>query len=156
MGRLFDAAAALLGFTGAATFEGQAAMWLEQLARRALPVDGYPFPVVGAELDFRPLLQAVVDDRLGGRDRSAIARSFHRGVADGLAAAAIRLCAEHDVDTVVMSGGVFQNELLLRAVRDRLRERGLALWTNHRVPPNDGGLSLGQAALAAFHDTAEA
>jgi hydrogenase maturation protein HypF len=151
MGRLFDAAAALLGFTRGVTFEGQAAMWLEQVACRASASDRYPFPLQDAQLDFRPLLQAVIDDRRRGRDVPAIARAFHAGVAHGLVRAAASLCAAHEVDTVVASGGVFQNELLLRGLQDGLSETGLQLWTNHRVPPNDGGLSLGQAALASFH-----
>jgi hydrogenase maturation protein HypF len=84
VGRLFDAAAALLGFTREISFEGQAAMWLEQLARSARSGETYPFPFVGAELDYRPLLRAVAEDRARGRDIREIARSFQRGVAQGL------------------------------------------------------------------------
>ncbi|HUJ32197.1 MAG TPA: carbamoyltransferase HypF [Candidatus Acidoferrum sp.] len=149
-GRLFDAAAALLGFTRGVSFEGQAAMWLEQLARPANNVDAYPFPFESGDLDFRPLLQAVAKDRARGRDLSQIARAFQRGVAQGLAAAIISLCEAHKIRTAVLSGGVFQNELLLEDVRALLDGSPVAIWTNHEVPPNDGGISLGQAALAAF------
>ena len=79
-----------------------------------------------------------------------IARAFQRGVAQGLCAAIKALSREQQLDTVVLSGGVFQNELLLSDVRDVLSGGPLAIWTNHAVPPNDGGISLGQAALAAF------
>ena len=148
-GRLFDTAAALLGFTRAVTFEGQAAIWLEHLARGAA-ADPYPLPFVDGELDWRPLLQAVLDDRWRGREVREIARGFHRAVAAGLAAAAAALAGATGSRTVVASGGVFQNALLLDELRVLLGRHSLALWTNHAVPPNDGGISLGQAALAAL------
>jgi hydrogenase maturation protein HypF len=150
MGRLFDAAAALLGFTREITFEGQAAMWLEQLARNAPFSQPYPFPLTGGELDFRPLLRAVVEDRLSGRDEGEIARSFQRGIARGLRDALAGISRCHGLDTVVLSGGVCQNELLLEDLKSLLADGSLQIWTNHAVPPNDGGISLGQAALATF------
>jgi hydrogenase maturation protein HypF len=149
-GRLFDCAAALLGFTRPITFEGQAAMWVEHLARAGEPAEPYACPFDGAELDWRPLLHAVVADRLRGRDRAAIARAFHAGLARGLVEAASALCRAHGLDTVVVSGGVAQNDTLLAGVAAGLHDGGLELWTNHLVPPNDGGISLGQAALAAL------
>jgi hydrogenase maturation protein HypF len=152
MGRLFDTAAALLGFTRGVTFEGQAAMWLEQIARSAHNEDAYPFPLVGEELDFRPLLEAVVRDRMRGRQPHDIARAFQRGIAQGLTDALKLLCRQREIDTVVLSGGVFQNELLLEDVKALLAREPLEIWTNQAVPPNDGGISLGQAALAAFLD----
>jgi hydrogenase maturation protein HypF len=150
MGRLFDAAAALTGFTRPVTFEGQAAMWLEHLARRSGPVDPYPFPLQGIELDFRPLLMAVVRDRLQGRDPAAVARAFHLGIAHGLAHALQTLSRAHNLDTAVLSGGVFQNRLLLEDLGDLLANTALTVWTNNTVPPNDGGICLGQVALAVF------
>jgi hydrogenase maturation protein HypF len=150
VGRLFDAAAALLGFTREVTFEGQAAMWLEQLARSASLTEAYPFPFIGRELDFRPLLQAVAEDRVRGRDIREIARSFQRGMAQGLRNALNVISRGHGLDTVVLSGGVFQNELLMEDLKSLLANGPLQVWTNHAVPPNDGGISLGQGALAAF------
>jgi|HubBroStandDraft_6_1064221.scaffolds.fasta_scaffold00264_15 hydrogenase maturation protein HypF len=157
VGRVFDATAALLGFTREVTFEGQAAIWLEQLARSAPTTEPYPFPFVGAELDFRPLLLAVAQDRVRGRDVREIARSFQRGVAQGLCDAVNEISRAHAADTILLSGGVFQNELLLQDLNSLLANGSLQVWTNHAVPPNDGGISLGQAALAAFgrFDTAE-
>ena len=150
MGRLFDTVAALLGFTREISFEGQAAMWVEQLARNASITEAYAFPFAGGELDFRPLLQSVVRDRQRGRDPGEIARAFQRGVAAGLRSCAITLCNAHALDTIVLSGGVFQNELLLEDIKSLLAGDAVCVWTNHAVPPNDGGISLGQAALAAF------
>jgi len=152
MGRLFDSAAALIGFTREMSFEGQAAMWLEHLARSASTYDAYPFPFLNGELDFRPLLTAVVEERGRGRRPERIARSFQFGVARGLVNAAKALLVAHDLDTVVLSGGVFQNELLLEDFRQQLAPAGLQIWMNRSVPPNDGGISLGQAALAAFNN----
>jgi hydrogenase maturation protein HypF len=150
VGRLFDTAAALLGFTREISFEGQAAIWLEQLARTAPPEDAYPFPFTARELDFRPLLRALVDDRLRGRNAAEIARAFQRGVAQGLRDAATEICESCGVDTVVLSGGAFQNDLLLEDFRSLVADKALSIWTNRSVPSNDGGISLGQAALAAF------
>jgi hydrogenase maturation protein HypF len=149
-GRLFDTVAALLGFTREITFEGQAAMWIEHLAGRAATTDAYRFPFVDNQLDFRPLLQGVVSDRLDRRNESEIARAFQRGVANGLHDAIASLCQVHGIDTAVLTGGVFQNEMLLADLRQRVRPEGLHVWTNHDVPSNDGGISLGQAAMAAF------
>jgi hydrogenase maturation protein HypF len=150
VGRLFDAAAALLGFTREATFEGQAAMWVEHIARPIAFAEPYPFPFVDQELDFRPLLCSLAWDRVRGRDPAVCARAFQRGLAQGLCDAVSILCERSGLDTVVLSGGVFQNELLLRDIRAFLAARRLDIWTNCSVPPNDGGISLGQAALASF------
>ncbi len=150
IGRLFDTAAALLGFTREITFEGQAAMWVEQMARAANKVDCYPFPFSGGQLDFRPLLQAVVSDRIGGRNPEVIARAFQRGIADGVARAARGLTESRNLDSIVLSGGVFQNEMLLEDLKELVKDSGLQLWANQAVPANDGGISLGQAALAVF------
>ncbi len=150
VGRLFDAAASLLGFTREVTFEGQAATWLEQLARSARLTEAYPFPFIDGELDFRSLLRAMARDRVRGRDVREIARSFQRGIAQGLRDAVNEVSSSHGLDTVVLSGGVFQNELLLEDLKSLLTNELLQVWTNHAVPPNDGGISLGQAALAAF------
>jgi hydrogenase maturation protein HypF len=150
MGRLFDTAAALLGLTRGVTFEGQAAMWVQHLALSAHSGEPYPFPLAGHELDFRPLLLALATDRLRGRNPHEIARAFQRGVAHGLYEAVENFCHARQLDTVVLSGGVFQNELLLEDLKSLFEGGALEIWTNHAVPPNDGGISLGQAALAAF------
>lgn len=148
-GRLFDTAAALLGFTRGVSFEGQAAIWLEHQARAASPQEElWPMPFDGRELDFRPLLAAVIGERRAGRPSAEIARAFHQGLAAGIAHAAGTIAREAGLDAVVLSGGVFQNRLLLEETVARLAGAGLTVWTNRRVPANDGGISLGQAALA--------
>jgi hydrogenase maturation protein HypF len=153
VGRLFDAAAAIVGFTREVTFEGQAAMWLEHLAHAVPFVEPYPFPFDGAELDFRPLLHALVADRLRNRDTHEMARAFQLGVARGVATAVQSLCPARKLNGVVLSGGVFQNELLLGDLKELLGGTGLEAMTNRSVPPNDGGISLGQAALAVFQES---
>jgi hydrogenase maturation protein HypF len=143
MGRLFDTVAALLGFTREITFEGQAAMWLEHLATTAAEAAPYDFPLHDGELDYRPLLAAILDDRVRGRDAAEIARAFHASVAEAVVRVHAALGAEK---ALAASGGVFQNRLLVESLHTRL---GASLWVNHVVPANDGGLCLGQAALAA-------
>jgi hydrogenase maturation protein HypF len=156
IGRLFDTAAALLGFTREITFEGQAAIWLEQLARLEPRRDAFPFPTVSSELDFRPLLERVIRERLKGRPPAEIARAFHFGVATGMCNAASALCEEQHLGTIVLSGGVFQNSLLLEDIRFLMKSGNHRIWTNSAVPPNDGGISLGQAAIAAFAEVRHA
>jgi hydrogenase maturation protein HypF len=125
-------------------------MWLENLARRAPDVEPYPFPFEDRELDFRPLLESVAHDRVRGRDHAEIARAFHRGVANCCFKLVNELDPEHEIEAVVLSGGVFQNELLLEDLKVVLADDDREVITNHAVPPSDGGISLGQAAVAAF------
>ncbi|MFL6448174.1 MAG: carbamoyltransferase HypF [Bryobacteraceae bacterium] len=149
MGRLFDTVAALLGFTREVTYEGQAAIWLEQLARASFTSRIYPFPLAGTELDFRPLLLALIEDRLAGINPDRIARSFHASVAKALWDGVTRLCDLYSLELVVLSGGVFQNELLLAEIQKCALGQHIPIWTNRSVPANDGGISLGQAASVA-------
>jgi hydrogenase maturation protein HypF len=151
VGRLFDTVAALLGFTRESTFEGQAAMWLEHLAGRGRPPEGPPIVFRNAELDFRAALHAVIASRLAGRQPSQVAREFHWSLARGVVEAARALCQAHDVHVVVLAGGVFQNDLLVHDVESVLGPGPIELWMNRAVPPNDGGISLGQAALMMQH-----
>ena len=99
---------------------------------------------------FAPLLLAVAQDRVLGRERKEVARAFQLGVAHGVRDATAAVCQAHGLNTVVLSGGVFQNELLLRDLKSLFETASIQVWTNQAVPPNDGGISLGQAALAAF------
>lgn len=144
-GRLFDAAAALLGFHGPQTYEGQAAMWLEAQARQASDAEALPFVWDGLRLDWRPALSALA----GGQDDIPhAALAFHLGLAGALSVAVRDLCQQHDLQAVALSGGVWQNQLLTLLISEKLRESKLKLLTHCVVPANDGGISLGQAALA--------
>jgi hydrogenase maturation protein HypF len=139
MGRLFDAVAALLGEE--VTYEGQAAIEFEQLAgaTRAEPYE-WRFGEGAA------LVCAVHDDLAAGRPREEIAAAFHEAVA----AASAAVCVEVGVPrTVVLSGGTFQNLRLHDSTRARLERLGFRVLTHRAVPPNDGGISYGQAAVAA-------
>ena len=137
MGRLFDAVAALCGLRDEVTYEGQAAIELEALAdereRGAYEMPG---------LDARPTILAVAEDRARGVDPAVISARFHNAVARATA----EVCGE---ELVVLSGGVFQNRRLLTATRDALEAAGHRVLVPERLPPNDGGISYGQAAVAA-------
>jgi hydrogenase maturation protein HypF len=92
----------------------------------------------------------MVQDRICDRSWSEIARAFQFGLAHGLRDAVTSVADGYNTNVVVLSGGVFQNELLLKDLKLLFDADGIEVWTNHSVPPNDGGISLGQAALAAF------
>jgi hydrogenase maturation protein HypF len=145
MGRLFDAVAALLGVRETVTYEGQAAIELELLAGDT-PAEPYDCRVANGGISGGDLVRAAHDDLSAGRPRAEIAAAFHEGVA-AVAAAACEEAGEPR--TVVLSGGSFQNLRLLGSTRRRLESRGFCVLTHRRVPPNDGGISYGQAAVAA-------
>ena len=147
IGRLFDTVAALLGFSRPMTYEGQAAVWLENLARTSDAGGVYPFP----HFDHAPLLESIVRDRLANKPAPDIARTFIRSLARQTVDEGFRLRREYDASALVLSGGVFQNTLLLADIIAYAARspRTLEVWYNLDVPPNDGGISAGQAALAA-------
>ncbi len=146
-GRLFDTIAALLGFVRESTYEGQAAMWLEGVARKGRTTIRLEVPFIDGELDFRPVLLAVIKLRKESIAVPDIARAFHRGLAAGIASGLETIANAHSVTTAVLSGGVFQNDLLLADTLEFLAPSRMRVWTNNVVPPNDGGISLGQAAM---------
>jgi hydrogenase maturation protein HypF len=153
-GRLFDAAAAVLGVRDAISYEGQAAVELEQLADpaetgcyRAGLAEGDQLQVAGADL-----IRAVAEDVAAGVAAPAVAARFHHGVADAIARACALLRSRTGLEVVALSGGVFQNLLLLGDTVSRLEADGFRVLVHGRVPPNDGGISLGQAAVAAARD----
>jgi hydrogenase maturation protein HypF len=150
LGRLFDAVSALLRPDSPVLYEGQAAIELEALAipsKRSYPfniIDGTP-----AVLNVAPMIQAIVQELQGGVPIPEIAGCFHRSVAELLVVACQRAREQSGLNRVALSGGVFQNRLLLEQLVMRLEELGFQVYLNRRVPPNDGCLSLGQAAIAA-------
>jgi hydrogenase maturation protein HypF len=154
-GRLFDAAAAILGVRDAINYEGQAAIELEQLAdpgetsayRAGVQTGDGPFRACGADL-----LDAMVEDLTNGVPAPVIAARFHHGVAAMIEAGCLHLRERHGLGTVALSGGVFQNMVMLQATVSRLEARGFGVLTHSRIPCNDGGISLGQAVIAAARD----
>ena len=151
MGRLFDAVSSLLGVRHRIGYEGQAAIELEALAGDAAG-DGPPLRIaVGGDgvLDPAPLLRGLVAGLRAGVPAAELAAAFHRAVADAVTEAVTAIGRARGVRLAGLTGGVFQNVLLLRACRDRLRAAGFEVLTHRVVPPNDGGLALGQAVVAA-------
>jgi hydrogenase maturation protein HypF len=154
-GRLFDAVAALVGLRTTVSYEGQAAIELEALAAGISDdrADAYPVELTRRDavtvLDPAPLIRAVMDELERGTSRALVAAGFHSGLGFGAARLAARLASDRGVSTVALSGGVFQNSRLTRIVERELIELGLEVLVHERVPPNDGGISVGQAAIAA-------
>jgi hydrogenase maturation protein HypF len=154
MGRLFDAVSSLVGLCHQAGYEAQAAMELQWAAEAALDrnpfaAPPYRFEMTGAELQPAPVLLAIVADRRAGVDVGAMAAGFHAAVARAVGDAAASVHTHTGIDVVALSGGVFQNTLLLELTRRELATRGFGVLTHQKVPPNDGGLALGQVVVAA-------
>jgi hydrogenase maturation protein HypF len=147
-GRLFDAVAALCGLRAEVNHEGQAAMELEAAAR--LDERGaYPLPLSGERLDARETVRALMEDLGAGVDAGVVAARFHNALAAATAAACGELAASRGLATVVLSGGVFQNRLLLERTAAALDGAGLRVLLPRLLPPNDGGIAYGQGAVAA-------
>ena len=156
-GRLFDAVAALCGIRAAVNYEGQAAAELEGLADVA-ETGEYPMPLIDAGdghgagaviLDARETVAAVMSDLRDGAPRETVAGRFHNALARATAGALTRECEAEGVDLAVLSGGVFQNRLLLERTVALLREGSIRVLIPQQLPPNDGAISYGQAAIAA-------
>ena len=151
-GRLFDAVAALVNLRDEVQYEAQAAMELEMLAERKL-ADGYPFcirhqarPMV---VEVQGIIKGVVDDLIRGLPTSLIAAKFHTTMGEVILQVCCRIRDLTGLQQVALSGGVFQNVLLLTSVMTNLQAHKFEVYTHSQVPPNDGGLSLGQAAVAS-------
>ncbi|WOJ93137.1 carbamoyltransferase HypF [Congregibacter variabilis] len=143
MGRLIEGMAALAGLRDINRFEAQAAMEWEALAARACAATPMDLSLTDGDLDWRPLLELISDKSL---DLGARARGFHMA----LARAAIRQCALGPDKRVLLSGGVFQNRLLVELLALEARSKGMTLYLPHKVPPNDGGVALGQCTARAM------
>ena len=160
MGRLFDAAAGMLGLAREVTYEAQAAIRLETLARRSGAAQtgecyGWTLEEDGA-VTLTPLLAELAADVLAGREAPAVALRFHHTVCDMIVTLAAGFAAKTGVRTVALSGGCYQNTLLTELCLRRLADMGLEALIHHRVPCNDGGVALGQAVAARLAIAAEA
>ena len=165
MGRLFDAAAAILGICGQATYEGEPAIELEAAAWHALdsestcPTDNMAsFSVTESSrpddchvLNSRPLIKALLEGTRAGVPAGRLALDFHVTIAHASARIASEICAREGLDTVALSGGVFMNRLLLQLLTRELKSRGLTVLVPHSVSVNDGCIAYGQAAIARAH-----
>lgn len=156
-GRLFDSVAALIGIRNRVAYEGQAALELEMIAdpgERAT----YPFELFGREemwvLDSQPMIRAIVSDMNAGLAPQRISARFHRTLAQMVLIVCERIREEERISCVALSGGVFQNRLLTEQTIELLRRCSFDVLTHSLVPPNDGGLSLGQAVVAGMNCTA--
>ena len=148
-GRLFDAVSSLLGIRHVVSYEAQAAIELETVADAHLgSACDYRIAIGGDDIDVTPVLRAMIDDLRAGRAPGAIAAGFHVAAARLIAEIADDLRVRTGLDRVALSGGVFQNALLVRLARAQLAGRGFTVLTHRVVPPNDGGLALGQVAVA--------
>lgn len=165
MGRLFDAAAAILGICGQATYEGEPAIELEAAAWRApdgkiarFPDDNVGYSTSGPSwldgpdvLDQKALFEALLEGIEAGAPADRLALDFHVTVARSSARIASEICAREGIGTVALSGGVFMNRLLLQLLTRELKSRGLTVLVPHSVPVNDGCIAYGQAAIARAH-----
>ncbi|RME37221.1 MAG: carbamoyltransferase HypF, partial [Deltaproteobacteria bacterium] len=152
-GRLFDAVAALCGLRDRVSYEGQAALELEMAIDREEVEHLYAWTLredesESLQLDVRPLIRGVVDDILVGSGAGEIACRFHLSLAQAVTDVCVRLSSRTGLKTVALSGGVFQNRFLTEALSGLLASRGLEVLRHSLVPPNDGGLALGQAVIA--------
>jgi hydrogenase maturation protein HypF len=152
-GRLFDAVAALAGVPGSlnTTYEGQAAIELELVAQGPTS-SAYPCSLRpergGWVFETREMLRAVVEDVVAETPSREISARFHRTMAEVIVAGCRQIRQEGGLSTVALSGGTFQNMLLVEQAVPLLREEGFSIYMHRRVPANDGGLALGQAVLA--------
>jgi hydrogenase maturation protein HypF len=152
MGRLFDALSSLLGVRNAVNYEGQAAIELETIADRDC-LQAYEFEIEAGTgiIKAEALIRSAVEDLLEGVATQTVSAKFHLGVVQLIASIARHVRDARRLNRVVLSGGVFQNMFLLENVRRRLKLEGFEVLTHSRVPANDGGISLGQAAIAGAH-----
>jgi hydrogenase maturation protein HypF len=147
MGRLFDAIAGILDLRDRVNYEGQAAIELEGLANRSV-AQYYEFEFASGVIKAEPVVRRAVEDLLDGAPPSVISAKFHRGVIHLIKNVALQLREERNLNRVALSGGVFQNVFLLDGACRELGEAGFEVFSHRRVPANDGGISLGQAAVA--------
>ncbi len=150
MGRLFDGVASMIGLNHKISYHAQAAIALEQLALSSNERGSYPVIVKSSMIGHMPLIKGIMDDINSEVPKEDIARKFHNTVVDIIVAAAGSLREKTGISVVALTGGVFQNALLIESAFGRLKEEGFTVLIHQIVPPNDGGISLGQAVYGSF------
>jgi len=155
MGRLFDGVASLIGLRHRVSYHAQAAVEMEQLAFRSEETSSYPFTVENGVIDQRPMIEMIVHDIRAGAPKELISRKFHNTIIKLILYTAGVLKEKTGTSYAVLSGGVFQNSFLIEHAFKGLKERGLVPVIHQTVPPNDGGISLGQAVYGSTENTAQ-
>lgn len=150
MGRVFDAVSSLLFLRDTVSFHAQAAIMLEQASAGYETEDVYRFSLRKRQVDLSPMLEGILADLKAGAPKCLIAKKFHNTIAELIVDTAVRIHRRTGISKVVLSGGVFQNRVLTKKAFDALKGKGLNVYIHQTVPPNDGGISLGQAAIANF------
>ena len=150
MGRLFDGVASLINVKQKISYHAQAAIALEQAALQSDRTDSYPFIIRNNEIDQRAFIKTIVKDLDSNTAPEIIARKFHNTIVDIIVSIAQTIRKETGIATVALTGGVFQNSLLCENSFERLTEKGFSPLLHQRVPPNDGGIALGQAVYGHF------
>ncbi len=153
MGRLFDGVASIIGLRHKVSYHAQAAAELEQLAFRSEDTSWYPFAVENGVIDQRPMIEVIVSDVQEDAPKELIARKFHNTIVEIIISTAELLKEKTGISYAALSGGVFQNSFLLENAFYGLKERGLIPLIHQLVPPNDGGISLGQAVYGNSENT---
>ena len=155
MGRLFDAVSALVGVRETVNYEGQAAIELEQMVEQG-EMGEYPFEILVEDnktltINPDPVIEAMVEDIRKKESPFVVSARFHNSVARVISRMALRIREEYGLSDIFLTGGVFQNHVLLGRVWDILKQDGFRVHTHQRVPPNDGGISLGQAFYGLYY-----
>lgn len=150
MGRLFDGISSIIGLKHNTSYHAQAAIALEQTALKSDETGSYPFIVEDDIIDYRPLVEKITDDLKSALPKEAIAKKFHNTIVEIVIHVSEILRKETHIKTVALSGGVFQNSILLKNTFNRLKENGFIPLIHQLVPPNDGGISLGQVIYGNF------
>ena len=150
-GRIFDAVSAILGIRQSSTFEGEASMYLEFAAQKWQDEHPDDLPVPAVSFNTQQIFAFLLEQRLAGEDCGKLAYLFHAQLAQFIAAACLPIRIHTGLKTVALSGGVFQNHLLTELATSKLQERGFKVLRHSLIPPNDGGICLGQAVAAMYH-----
>ncbi len=154
-GRLFDAAGALLGFNKNVSYEAEGAVYLEMLALRSGSSETTPCFISDQDglltLDSAKLVNSLYDRKVSGENIQDLARIFHNSLIDGIAQISASICSVSGIDQVVLSGGVFQNRIMLSGVEKKLASMGLKVFINRMIPSNDAGISAGQAIYGVYN-----
>ena len=154
-GRLFDAAGALLGFNKNVSYEAEGAVYLEMLAIKSSSEEYIPCLIKNENglvtLDSAELIEALYKMKTEGKDIQNLAKIFHNSLMEGIAEMTSRICSERGIDQVLLSGGVFQNRIMLGGVEKKLASKGLKVFINKKIPSNDAGISAGQAIYGVYN-----